>query len=399
MSEKLNFLNETEMKTKLLFGGILLFASFIFGACCHDPDDDTIVPPEPKTEIPDDSQAGTPPTDLVGNLQIPNATYSLSTDNSKIVLMNMSGIYNPIAKEWMTLVGSTLPGQNVWLSLDDVNKGIFVINNKPGVNDKIKMDVVFLVDNSGSMGEESDKIASEIITWAQYLGTKNVDAKFGTVGYYGPVSGAVNLTDVATLDKYLNRSGYGGTGRTMGFYGADSAFLASKSAEAFYNKAYGECGVVALRFANDIFAWRPQSNRVYINFTDEPNQPNESSDFSVEFVKDQKNWNTLQGTIHSVFSQDTTYMSNERPWLLSDYTGGTKLFIKSDASDLSLMNMPVTGAIANSYVIKFINSSNTPDGSHKVIITVRNPDGTVGARREFTNVWFTTPTKYFNKRR
>lgn len=384
------------MRTKKIIESIFTLAALIFVISCQR--EEVIVPEEPKTDIPDDKLAGTPPANVVGNTQIPNGTFSLLPENNKVILMNLSGIYDPIAKDWMTLVGTSQPGQNVWLSLDGKEKGILVINNKAGEGSKFLLDIVFLIDNSGSMGEESDAIAREIIAWAQHLGTKNLDLKFGCIGYNGDVTGATNLTDENQLSQYLNRNT--GTRRTMGFYGADSAALENKANDPYYEQAGGECGMVALQFADKNFNWRPQANRVYINFTDEPNQPANVPDFSVDFLKDQKNWNTLQGTIHSVFSQDTTSFIeapglDEKPWLMADYTGGTKLFINTDASDLNLLSMPVTGAIANSYIIKFLNTSTVPDGSHNIVITVQNPDGTVGAKREFNNVWFLPPTKFF----
>lgn len=54
-------------------------------------------------------------------------------------------------------------------------------------NRVLAADVVFLVDNSGSMGEEANAIARDIIDWAEKLAASSLDVRFGCVGYDGGI--------------------------------------------------------------------------------------------------------------------------------------------------------------------------------------------------------------------
>lgn len=338
-----------------------------------------------ESGIPSDSEASPNPQVSGSNTAIPNVQFS---SNGKIISINMSGVQNPNGG-WMTFAGTGLSGQNIWVEVDGKPKGILVINNDGETSRKKMVDLVFLVDNSGSMSEEANKLAQEIVSWATKLSQQNIDIRFGCVGYGGNgsgnegVCGALNLTDLNSISSYLNRST--GTYRTVGFGGADAASL--QQAAINYRKSSGECGAEALHYADEQFSFRTGANRIYVNFTDEPNQPGSYSKNSVEYFRSQENWNTTQGTVHTVYSSANRNVS-EKPWLLSEYTGGTTLYAKSDFSDVSLDALPVTGAIANSYIIQFKDNSTQADGTHTVTITILSPDGTVYAEKVFTNVSF-----------
>lgn len=259
----------------------------------------------------------------------------------------------------------------------------------------MKNDIIFTVDNSGSMSEEADAIARDIVSWAQTLTSRNLDVQFGVVGFGGYVNGAMNLTSASSLSSYLNTSS--GTGRTQHFGGSDANTLKSKAGNYSRTSDYtdgNECGAMAIRFANDNFAFRATANRIYVNFTDEPNQPNGNTGFSVEWFKSQSNWPTNNGAVHTVFSSsqfssDNLYVS-ERPWLISDYTGGTTMFIKSNASDLQLDKLEVSDAMLHAYTIKFIIPASLLDGQpHIIRIVVLSKDGTVRGILEFTAIFGT----------
>ena len=90
-------------------------------------------------------------------------------------------------------------------------------------------------------------------------------------------------------------------------------------------------------------------------------------------------WNNAMGcnllggkaTVHTVFSNDSTAYNwdqfDERPWALSQCTGGTILFIPSNAAGLNLQNLPVAGALSNSYLVEFLGTSG---GQRTVVITI-----------------------------
>lgn len=373
-------------------------AAFAFAALamlslssCLNSDDETIVIETPSTGIPDDSQATPNPTLTGTTTYVPNIQTTTDYVNGiPVIRIDMTGVKNPEGTDWLRLYGTGSPNQNVWVEVDDKPKGIDVYNNADQAEGKtIKTDIVFTIDNSGSMSEEADAIARDIKSWATLLSNSGLDARFGIVGYGGYVDGAINLTTVTELSDYLD-AGYG-TSRTKQFGGADASQLSSY-ASSFPRTGSddydNECGAMAIEFANQYFSFRPGANRIYVNFTDEPNQPNGNSKYSVKFFEDQNNWPASNGTVHTVYSDSQFSYNNwnrsEQPWLISEYTGGTTIFASSSFSDVTLESLPVTGAMENSYIIRFTNIADLLDGKqHKVHITIKSVDGKVMADKLF----------------
>ena len=358
---------------------------------CLKDEDETIGLPTPFTigEIPNDYSATINPTIVNPNAVIPNYQCEGEDEEQGLIVyrFDMTGIMNPNTNEWLELYGTGLSNQNVWVSLDDMPKGILVKNHADDETISQKYDLVFLVDNSGSMSEEANAVARDIIDWANSLANSNIDIQFGCVGYseYGNVNGGIDFTDHNGLDDFLN---YGtGTNRTKHFGGANASTLQSLASS--YGNVYDECGVMALRFANDYFTFRSGANRIYVNFTDEPNQPYYNDDWSVEYLNPIKgNWTPQQGTVHTVYSGSPNFNNqtgyNEMPWLLSEYTGGTVLYASSYFTGISLYDLPVTGAMQHSYSIYLTVPELLIDGQfHDLKVTVLSQDQEVRGERDF----------------
>jgi hypothetical protein len=355
--------------------------------------------------IPDDDDATPNPTvpsqDI--NTVIPNFSYTVSQENNwTVIRLDMTGVKDPFTNDWLRLYGPNNTKQNLWISLDGKPKGFSIYNtiDEAGNQTNPKIDLVFLVDNSTSMSEEANAIYNDIINWSMQL-SKTLDVRFGCVGYGGFVSGAINLTTAEALKSYLEqkswRSNVSGIWRTRGFAGADAQALYEASLDpdrrvvssryVYTNNAdpdANECGVMALRYANDLFSFRNGANRVYVNLTDEPNQPGGKANlYSTTWVKE--NWTATQGTIHTVYSDRSSwansykqYVDRNYPWDLSLYTDGTMLFTNSNFIDnngkqVHLSDLPVTGALKNSYIIRFSNVEEVFDGQpHILRMTVKS---------------------------
>jgi hypothetical protein len=288
-------------------------------------------------------------------------------------MVNLLGLVDPTTLEPIDLYADYNDGlYNFYLEEDGIVKGVKL--TKVSASTQLKADIVFTVDNSGSMGDEADSVAARIVEFANFLASQGLDAQFGCVGYDGWVNGGLNLSDHLTLETYLNDrywSIYGGTYRTYGFFGPDSANLEMVANESFSDIS-GENGVVGVFFADSLFNWRPGAQRVFINFTDEPTQPGGYYEWSTAALCEKLLGAT---TVHTVFSEDTTWYSGywedlveEKPWDMSMCTGGTVKFVNNDASDLNLIDLPVTGALSNSYLVEYMTSSSS--GTHTVVITV-----------------------------
>ncbi len=329
---------------------------------------------EPKNlneDIPADPQNISVPA-MVHNNLIPAASFEKTSGNPSRIKVNLLGLVNPFTLQPLELMANYSGGSyNLFLQEDDILKGIKL--TKVGTGTTLKTDIVFTVDNSGSMSEEADSVAASIVDFANFLNASGLDAVYGCVGYDGGVYGAINFTTANNLSDYLNR--YTGTSRTVGYAGADSAMLET-AAYSFAPGVWGENGVVGIMFADSLFNWRAGSQRIFINFTDEPTQPGGLYDWSTAFLC---NYMLGKATVHTVFSEDTSYYSgswqdlyDERPWRMSECTGGTVKFVDSYASNLDLTNLPVSGALANSYLVEFITSA--ANDTHNVVITIKEND-------------------------
>ncbi len=377
------------MKKIHYYAGLALLAGAgLLASCISDGDDTMVLEAGNNTSIPSDALAGEAPSIGTSTTSIPNVQYTLETESGDVIVrIDMTGIQEAGSYEWLRLVGTAQDGQNVWLSVDGKAKGILVYNTADDDTDEEPaVDLVFLVDNSGSMSEEADAVAAGIIEWSEYLISSGIDIMFGCVGYSvsGTINGAINMTNAETLSDFLNWST--GTSRTMHFSGDDASKLQSAASDY---RVSDECGGMALRYADANISFRSGSNRVYVNFTDEPNQPAGKAEYSVEFFADQANWNTSQGTVHTVYSDTNTSFTerqyySEYPWRISEYTGGTILYANSSFSNITLMDLPVSGAMANSYIIRFTNVSEFMDGQqHEVTITILSEDGMTRAEKTF----------------
>lgn len=340
------------------------------------------IPEDPTTPIPDLPDPNTP-------IPNPGGGYELDEWGNIVYSMSISGITD-VDGNWLKLFGTDDKDQNVWVDVDGTSKGIVVINLEDNTI-RMKNDIIFSVDNSGSMSEEADAVARDILEWADYLDKGGLDVQFAVAGYDGGLTGARNLCSAAELSNYLNSNG-SGTNRTYHFGGPDASAL--KSAASKYYNSYHECGANAIQYAHNNFSFREGSNRIYVNFTDEPNQPNGNTAWSVDFFADQKNWPSQYGTIHSVYSDTYTDYSQtkgyqEYPWLMSDYTGGTKMFTSSSFTGVTLKNLTVSDALMHSYTIKFIIPIELLDGKpHTVTIIIKSADGRTRGKLVLTNFVF-----------
>ena len=362
----------------------------------EDNSSGSTVTPSTVPGIPSDASATPNPTlPQAPNTTIPNPGNEVVTQSGQTVVnFNLTGIVDPTsAGGWLKLYGTGSSIQNVWLSIDGNKKGIAVINTIDQSTVTSAVDLVFLVDNSGSMDEEADAVANSILAWSTKL-SKTLDMRFGCVGYWGPITGGINMTTVDKFEEFLNFNNYTGTSRTEHFAedGTDWTTLAPAYSPTSY---MDENGVAALRLADENFNFRSGANRVYVNFTDEPIYPQGQAKWSTDYVKDPSNWPATKGTIHTVISDPwlETYtgwtpLYEECPWLPSDYTGGTTKFAPYDFSGVTLDDLPVTGALMNSYVISVTNVTSLFDGqTHIVKITILNADGSIRAEKEFPVVF------------
>lgn len=379
------------MKLSKIFLIAGAFAALSLTSCLSSDDETIALGAASRTDIPSDNDADPNPEIYDATTSMPNIQYStVDEDGTAVFRIDMTGIQDRNTLEWIRLAGTGEKDQNVWAEIDGTPKGIKVYNtaDDEDVKHNVPVDLVFLVDNSGSMSEEANAIARDIADWASKLNAGSLDIRFGCVGYDGAITGAIGITTAENLTAYLNRSGKNGTNRTVGFEGTDREIAKYEAAAGSYRTGGGssnECGMAALRFATEQFSFRRGANRIFVNFTDEPNQPNGIARFSVESLL--TDWDTSLGTIHTVFSDNREY-SSEYNAKMSEYTGGTVIYTNSSFTGVTLESLPVTDAMQNSYIIRMTNIEKYMDNkSHDLHITVLSPDRSVAVERNYNVVF------------
>lgn len=369
-------------KSAIILTLAMLAIGWTTTSCLSDGEDTIIVENGNPTDIPSDTKATPNPDIPSNNATIPNIQYTtVDEDGVAVLRIDMTGIQDKSTLEWLRLLGTGEPGQNIWVEVDGKPKGIKVYNTADSEETSVvPVELIFLVDNSGSMSEEADVIARDITEWAKKLEATGLNILFGCVGYDGEITGACTPCDAASLYNYLQKGS--GTSRTVGFEGTAEEIAKYKNARSNYRtggESTNECGMAALRFADENFKFRKGANRIYVNFTDEPNQSAGITEFSVESLL--TNWDTSKGTIHTVFSNGNE-TKKEYNYLMSEYTGGTTINTNRYFTDVTLESLPVTSAMMNSYIIRFTNIKEFMDGKpHEVHITIY--DGNVHAERIF----------------
>jgi hypothetical protein len=226
------------------------------------------------------------------------------------------------------------------------------------------------------------------------VSASGADLRVAIVGYDGKVTGAIDFTDVASIKGYLERAGMIGTLRTRGFGGPDAERLEQKAdeQETSGGTSYGENAIVAITYAESAFSFRPDAQRIFVNFTDEPTQPAGKVPLATKTLCSR--WKPQHGTIHTVWSGSEslapdggvvwTENSDENPAELSRCTpGGVVMTIKEDATDLDLTTLPMTDALRNSALVEF--NSSDPSAPHDVTIVVKNGTTSDG-KTQFTGV-------------
>lgn len=333
-------------------------------AACRENSTDIQIP-----EIPLD-QSGPVPEVLKNNVVLSGTFYSPSIDNRR--RLNLSGIV--INEIGIDLYGTNDPLQNIWLEIDGVNKGILVKRVSP--SNRLKADIVFCVDVSGSMNEAIiDSIINTITIFDDFIYRKGIDARYGGVGFVGDIRGVKLLTDdVANFRSWMEAKRFVDTATQVLFPEFGSSHLS-------------ENPISAIRYADSLFNWRNDAQKVFIVFTDVPIKPSSRSEWSLNWIRDNLKG---KGIIHTVFASDssrytnlwsTPNLTNQNPKELATLTGGTYKML-ADGTKLHLLYLSVVESLIYSHSIDFITDSGKKNV--KIVVTLSpNYDGKTELQVDF----------------
>lgn len=324
----------TTMKWVIITSILLLI---LFSSCRENPSDTNIpeIPADPSGTVPE----------VVRNNVLPSGTFF--TVQSERRRLNLSGIV--INNYGVPLYGTGDPDQNIWLEIDGKNKGILV--KKVSSQNRLKADIVFCVDVSGSMNDAIvDSLANTLAAFSSYIYRNGIDARFGGVGFVGDIRGVKLFTDdVANFRSWIQAKRFIDTATQVLFpqYGSSSL---------------NENPVTAIRYADSLFNWRIDAQRIFVVFTDAPVKPSAREDWSTSWVRSNLRG---RGVVHVVFANDTSKftnlwstpnLSNQNPRDLATFTGGTFRMLP-EGFNLNLQYLPLVESLIHSYSIDFLTTS------------------------------------------
>ncbi len=231
-----------------------------------------------------------------------------------------------------------------------------------------KIDLVFLVDITGSMGEEIEGVKNSIANFLDYIRSSGFDVKVAIVpfddnapgGNFSP--GWLDLSDPEDAENYVTQ-----------FY-------------AFGGNDWPENSYGAMLFAWENVSWRSGSQRVMVLITDA--QSHYEGETHAEPFDPQTTKTNLLGifkgycTVHVVVSTggyyneyDMDFSSPEDPRQIAIETGGLVIY-HDPYEEVDLTSIGITDALVNTYMIVF--QSDSPPGTHTVSVYYEGPEGEQG---------------------
>ena len=321
------------------------------------------IPPDPGTFSPPHIED--PTLVLSGGI-------SLDTDNPDRVAIRLNPIINPSTGEPY----STLKEDEVMVAEDSLVQGILIKKVGEGVSSIA--DIVFIIDVTGSMGEEIDSVKASVLAFAEYLKSQGFDLRLGAVAYTDSVIGYTPLTE-----NY--------TDSTTGFYhfikGLYAGYMGDNGNE------WPENGLDAIYFAYKHFSYRGGVQKIFILITDAPlhgvgdgDSYEHNCQFNLEMITDTLSGNVVVNVVSPDKKMDGVYAeygyeeSDGSIYWSTDYdtlhihpkdlatkTGGKWVQLPYDGNvDLSVL--PIGSTITESWVILF--ESEDPDAPHDVWVQI-----------------------------
>jgi subtilisin family serine protease len=222
-------------------------------------------------------------------------------------------------------------GTNLPVSLSDATGCTFT---PPSVGGTRLADIVFIIDNSGSMGFEQDDVIDNIITFVNELDSRGVDFALG-----------------------LTRYGQSSTG-TLGQVGGGPIFedngILTEDADRFKNEVLtrnitsggNEPGYYSIAASVQNFSFRPGAKKIFIIATDET--PAQST--SLGDLDDART--ALVGADVTLYASTTSGLTSTfQP--LTDDTGGQIFDIFDDFS--TTVADAITGQVSSTYILSCLS--------------------------------------------
>ena len=211
------------------------------------------------------------------------------------------------------------------------------------------VDIAFIQDVSGSMGDEIEGVINSVSEFVDYLETANLDVRLGVVTFNSDIvpTSWMDLTDDVIEFKQFYEGLYAGGGT--------------------------EKSIDAIMYAHGNFDWRLLSQRIYILITDE--------DIDVGQYTMAECLAAIYGSVvHAVCLDEG--VADWNPKRLAESSGGKYMPLPS-SGDFDLSGLPIGQLIGSAYVMRWKDTDPTLKTEHIVWIgAFRTPHD-----REIWKIW------------
>ncbi|AKI97585.1 vWA domain-containing protein [Kosmotoga pacifica] len=304
-------------------------------------------------------------------------------------------ILNPVDTAMPVKLRMSIPGYSGELNPDslllfeDGRAQGFVLLKETEV--RIGVDIVFLVDITGSMGTEIQGVKDSMTDFLNDLATAGIDVKVGIVPY-----GDYVPADPTTSDNI------GFTPSYLGLVSPTEAASYTQQLAAGWGADGPENAYGAIMFAWNNMAWRPGSQRMFIMLTDAfshytgdqpvtiawPNGYDPSNDFNPKYTKADvlsailgyATFHIIASTGDYYYTTDTDFSHPGDPREIADLTGGLIIY-QDPLGEPDLSSIGITEYILSSWLVFF--ETRSYDDPHNLDLYIELPDTSQGQKHLF----------------
>ncbi len=309
---------------------------------------------------------------------------SLQTDILLNEVIQKNIIANSLAGldvNYISIDGSAFPNINSVITVDTNGTGVASLDESnfevyedgvlqtetvipPGIGVGVrKADIIFIMDNSGSLGDEQAQVETNMINFVDSLVAAGVNAAFGLCRFGFSGNDRINIEDGGVLTTDVD-------------YFKNTVWARNVT------NGYREQGWEAMYESAITFQYRPNAQRIFILITDEDN---DAGAYSKQETIDKLQDSTI--TLYALIDNYGSSISDYGD--IADSTGG-KYFDVEDPFEIILNDIAVT--IGNTYVVKYTTTNPCPDGTVRNVEVIVDYDGdTDNSLTQYTAPYTPTP--------
>ena len=287
----------------------------------------------------------------------------------------------------------TYSTSNVTVVEDGVVKGIKLSRGSAA---KLKTDIVFVIDNTGSMSSGIESVKNSVISLVSALRASGQDVQVGVVAYNDNGDNDGHATyNVPTSDVMGYAAVYGYRPLTSNLTATGPIVTFMEDLTATGGGDWPELAFSGVDYARRTFAWRDGSQRVYILITDATSWGQGATGDATRGIGASYPWTDVTlgeqlrsegSVVHCICPENELATSlstgeyNVKP--LATITGGT--FTEWAYAEFDLTDLPLLGVTTSTALIEFLKTDRGAAPTEHTLRVVIEKSGTERGERTLT---------------